>query len=126
MNIFVSYTTRDSHINHDSLLSIVEPISTLGKPFIDLLHNDSLDKQRRVEDELDNSNLFVLLKSESIKSSKWVEWEVDKANSLGIPIKIIRIVNNIPLFNQVVMAINDDFSITRIGIKKHLLNNATQ
>lgn len=106
MNIFVSYTTRDSHINSDSLSLIVEPISKLGIPFIDLLHNDSSDKQKRVEDELSNSNLFVLLESESIKSSKWVRWEVDKANSLGIPIKKIRIVNDIPLINQVVAAIS--------------------
>ncbi|MGF1878798.1 TIR domain-containing protein [Photobacterium frigidiphilum] len=104
MNVFVSYTTRDSHINSDSLSSIVEPISKLGRPFIDLLHNDSIDKQKRVEDELDNSNLFVLLESESIQSSKWVRWEVNKANSLGIPIKAIKIVNDIPLLNQVVAA----------------------
>ncbi|HIF9214741.1 TPA: TIR domain-containing protein [Photobacterium damselae] len=105
MNIFVSYTTRDPHINSDSLSSIVEPISKLGKPFIDLLHNDSSDKQKRVEEELDNSNLFVLLESESIESSIWVRWEVDKANSLGIPIIKIRIVNDIPLVTQVVAAI---------------------
>lgn len=105
MNIFVSYTTRDCFINYDSLLSIVEPISILGQPFIDLVHNDSIDKQKRVEDELDKSNLFLLLESSSIQSSKWVKWEINKAKSLGIPIKSINIVDTISLKKQLLNAL---------------------
>ncbi|MFA1562978.1 TIR domain-containing protein [Aliivibrio fischeri] len=105
MKIFVSYTTRDSIINHESLATLVEPISIFGKPFIDLIHNDSEDKQARVESELKESNILLLLRTNSIQYSKWVKWEVTTALNLGIPIKMINVENMMPTNNQLIAAI---------------------
>lgn len=82
--IFVSYTTRDSIINKDSLVSLLHVISTLGKPFIDLIHNDSPMKQARVKLELQSSSVLLLLDTASIEQSHWVQWEIEMAKSCGI------------------------------------------
>ncbi|WP_420791205.1 TIR domain-containing protein [Enterovibrio gelatinilyticus] len=64
-----------------------------SEPYIDLLHNDSLDKQARVKDELINSDVILLLESDAISDSPWVQWEIETATSLGIVVKPICIRN---------------------------------
>lgn len=105
--IFVSYTTRDAIINKDSLAYFLRPISTLGKPFIDLIHNNSKLRQARVEEELKNSSLLVLLETKSARLSQWVQWEIKTAEEYGIPIKIIKIGNAIPSERQIINAIQN-------------------
>jgi len=105
--IFVSYTTRDAIINKDSLAYFLRPISTLGKPFIDLIHNNSKFRQARVEAELKNSSLLLLLETKSAKLSQWVQWEIKTAEEYGIPIKIIKIGNAIPSERQIINAIQN-------------------
>lgn len=104
--IFVSYTTRDSIINKDSLASLLRIISTLGKPFIDLIHNDSPMKQARVKSELQNSTLLLLLETASVEQSRWVQWEIAMAKSCGIPVKSIKISNVMPTKQQLIVALN--------------------
>ena len=104
--IFVSYTTRDSIINKKSLTSLLHIISTLGKPFIDLIHNDSQMKQARVKSELLNSSLFLLLETASVEQSHWVQWEIEMAKSCGIPVKSIKISNTMPTKQQLIVALN--------------------
>lgn len=104
--IFVSYTTRDSIINKKSLGVLLRIISTFGKPFIDLIHNDSPMKQDRVKYELQNSSLLLLLETESVKQSHWVQWEIEMAKSCGIPIKSIKIINVMPTKQQLIAALN--------------------
>lgn len=84
--IFISYTIRDEIINVDFLLNIERRINAIGSPFIDLLHNDSLNKQARVFNELMNSDIFILLKTKEILNSEWVEKEISLANKIKIPI----------------------------------------
>ena len=86
MNIFVSYTTRDSHINKEYLASISNIISSFGSPYIDLLDNYATDKQTHVETMLNSSDLVLLLSSELINESQWVHWELTQAKKLNIPI----------------------------------------
>lgn len=66
-------------------------MSCIGSPFVDLIHNDSADKQARVEIELLNADLLLLLETESINLSPWVKWEVNSAIEMGIPIVPVKI-----------------------------------
>jgi hypothetical protein len=86
MRIFVSYTTRDTEINRNLLLWISEILKSHGVPFIDVIHNDSSNRQSRVKKELDSADIVLLLKSKSIEKSKWVSWEINRAKSQDIPI----------------------------------------
>ncbi|WP_156388207.1 MULTISPECIES: TIR domain-containing protein [unclassified Pseudomonas] len=104
--IFVSYTTRDSIINMESLASLLHTISSLGKPFIDLIHNNSPMKQARVKSELQNSTLLLLLETASVEKSQWVQWEIKMAKSCGIPVKSIKIHNIMPTKQQLIVALN--------------------
>ena len=65
-------------------MSLLHVISTLGKPFIDLIHNDSPMKQARVKLELQSSSVLLLLDTASIEQSHWVQWEIEMAKSCGI------------------------------------------
>ncbi|MGS0695388.1 hypothetical protein [Shewanella sp. 0m-4] len=94
MNIFVSYTTRDKIINRQLLEDASEVLSTYGNFYIDLLHNDSLDKQAHVRHMLSQSNLLVLIESCSIKESSWVQWELREAERIGIPVLYVPAMSN--------------------------------
>ncbi len=86
MNIFVSYTTRNNEVTINSLVDLSNKLNSFGKVFIDLLDNDSADKQQRVIDELERSDLLILIKSLSTLDSEWVTYEVIRAKDLNIPI----------------------------------------
>ncbi|MCG3470136.1 toll/interleukin-1 receptor domain-containing protein [Xenorhabdus bovienii] len=89
MNIFVSYTTRDDNVDKTLLESISEIVSLYGHCYIDLLHNTEKDKQRHVEFMLSQANLLILIASNSIFTSKWVQWELSEAKRCCIPIIIV-------------------------------------
>lgn len=86
MGIFISYTTRDYYINRELLIRVSKEVSEYGSFYIDLLHNNSINKQQHVELMLSQATLVVLLNSESINQSEWVQWELHEAVSKGIPI----------------------------------------
>ena len=86
MNIFVSYTTRDSYVDLALLEATSDYLSEFSNPYIDILHNDSIDKQSHVENMLCQSNIVLLLESLSINNSKWVQWELNEASNKGIPV----------------------------------------
>ncbi|MDN3562629.1 TIR domain-containing protein [Vreelandella neptunia] len=86
MNIFVSYTTRDSYIDKEFLAFISNNVSIFGLPYIDLLDNYATDKQTHVETMLHSSDLVLLLSSKLINESHWVHWELTQAKKLNIPI----------------------------------------
>ncbi len=71
MRIFVSYTTRDKYINLTRLRDVFSVMSQFGLVYIDLLHNDSQDRQRRVENELALSSTVVFLKTPAVSKSVW-------------------------------------------------------
>ena len=85
MNIFVSYTTRDDYIEKNYLLEAEAILSKYGRVYVDLLHNDSIEKQQRVHDELLASDVLVLIRSESVRESEWVNWEIRTAKDNLIP-----------------------------------------
>lgn len=84
MKIFVSYTTRDEFITRDFLVDLESKISDLGDIYIDLIHNHSENKQARVESELKQSDVFLLISTDSIKNSPWVRWEMDTAELIDL------------------------------------------
>lgn len=86
MNIFVSYTTRNNEVTINSLINFSKKISSLGKIFIDLIDNNSNDKQGRIIEELKKTELLILIKSKSSFESKWVKLELENAGKLKIPI----------------------------------------
>ena len=85
-NIFVSYTIRDNVINVEFLRKIKDILDVFGKPFIDLLHNDSFNKQNRIEKELAKSDCLILINTIKTKESEWVIKELSIANQRRIPI----------------------------------------
>lgn len=85
-NIFVSYTVRDNIITLDFLRSIEKMLLMFGTPFIDLLHNDSINKQDRIEKELAKSNCLILINTILAKKSNWVIKELSIAKDRNIPI----------------------------------------
>ncbi len=106
MNIFISYTLRDKAMTVDYLKSISEVVSVYGKPFVDIIHNDAKDKQKFVIEQLDNSDLVVLLNTDSISQSKWVKLEIERASK-----------NNTPIIN---IPLNDNQSSNLSYINKYL------
>lgn len=84
MKIFVSYTTRDNFVTKDFLINLESKISDLGDIYIDLIHNHSENKQARVESELQQADIFLLINTDSIKNSPWVRWEIETADSIDL------------------------------------------
>jgi hypothetical protein len=86
MNIFVSYTTRNNEVTIDSLINFSNKISPFGKIFIDLIDNNSNDKQGRINEELKKTELLILIRSKSSLHSEWVKFELESAEKLKIPV----------------------------------------
>ena len=86
MNIFVSYTTRNNEVTVNSLINFSNKVNSFGKIFVDLLDNNSLDKQGRIIEELEKSDILVLIKSNSTYNSEWVKLELEIANKINIPV----------------------------------------
>lgn len=86
MNIFISYTIKDKEISFDSLSSISRKLKHIGNVYIDIINNDSINKQERVFYELDNSDIVMLLITPNVYKSKWVIIELERAKERSIPI----------------------------------------
>lgn len=95
MEIFVSYTTRDYYINRKLLECVSEELSAYGEYYIDMLHNDSSDKQRHVEIMLSQARSLLLVSSSSVNESEWVQWELQEAERCQIPIITVHATPNI-------------------------------
>lgn len=96
MKVFVSYTVRDSIVTEDLLNQVHKMLVSFSDPYIDLIHNDSADKQARVKQELVESDVVLLLESDATSISPWVQWEIETAINLGIAVKPICIRNQLP------------------------------
>jgi hypothetical protein len=91
MKHFVCYTTRDKEINSELLKSFSNKLKKEGDVFIDMIDNDSEDKQGRVLSELDTSDILVLIETSSIYKSEWVSIELERAKAMNIPIRIVKL-----------------------------------
>lgn len=86
MKIFISYTTRNNEVTKSSLINFSNKVSSFGQVFIDLLDNNSLNKQRRIIEELEKSDILLLIKSESTFKSEWVKLELEGAKKMELPV----------------------------------------
>lgn len=86
---FICYTTKDTEITEEFLRKVKIFYSFSGEVYIDLLDNDSEDKQWRVLYELDRSDCLVLIQTKSIYDSKWVQIELERAKYNKIEICIV-------------------------------------
>lgn len=91
MRIFVSYTTRDEVLTKGLLSKLYEKLSLNNHVYIDLLHNNSENKQKRVFDELAKSEIVLLITTDSINQSNWVNLELEYAEKMDIRIVQISI-----------------------------------
>ena len=83
IRIFISYTTRDFYLDRDKLAEIDHLASSYGFVFIDALHNDSFNPQRRVEQELIEASVVLFIRTSGCSRSEWVGWERHKAVEYG-------------------------------------------
>ena len=83
MRIFVSYTIRDSYLDRGRLSDIDEVVQQFGAVFVDALHNDSDDRQARVEAELTGASIVLFVRTSGFVHSQWVNWERRKAAEDG-------------------------------------------
>jgi hypothetical protein len=89
MKYFVSYTTRDKEITIGMLRAFSEFLKKSGEVFIDIIDNNSMDKQNRVIAELDSSDILLLIETKSTYFSTWVIIEIERATLKQIPIRKI-------------------------------------
>ena len=75
MKLFVSYTTRDGYISHKRLRDVSRVLENHGRAFVDAIHNDSADRQARVEQEIVAADLVVFLETSGFSTSTWVARE---------------------------------------------------
>jgi hypothetical protein len=87
MKYFISYTTRDKIVTKGFLGKINEFFLAKGEVYIDLLHNNSSNKQERVLRELNKCDELVLIETKSINESNWVRIELEEAKKLNKKIK---------------------------------------
>lgn len=91
MLVFCSYTLRDGLVTIEKLRKLKKLISKSADCYIDILDNDSIDKQKRVVEELNKAQLVLVLMSPDLKKSAWVKEEYRIANENNIPIVEISI-----------------------------------
>ena len=91
MLVFCSYTLRDGLVTIEKLRKLKEIISQSAACYVDILDNDSIDKQERVVEELNKAQLVLVLMSPDLKKSAWVKEEYRIANEKKIPIVEINI-----------------------------------
>lgn len=85
--IFISYTTRNNDVDKSLLMSIESELKIYGDVYIDLLHNDNIiDPQSTVMEMLIKSDILIVLDTYRIHESRWVAYELEKANENNIPI----------------------------------------
>lgn len=86
---FVSYTQKDPEVTEDLLLAYKRQQPLNVDTFVDVLDNDSISRQDRVNAELYGADDLHLINSPSALDSVWVQYELRIARALGIPVKYV-------------------------------------
>ena len=89
VKLFFSYTVRDGYIDRSFLADLCNSIPSKIQPFVDLLHNDSVDFQRRIYTEIVGSDLCIALQSPLFFTSPWARYELELCHSLEKSISIV-------------------------------------
>lgn len=84
---FVCYTKRDPEITEDLLIAYKRQQPLNVDTFVDVLDNDSYNRQERVKAELYAADDVHLINSPSAIDSYWVQYELRIARALGKPVK---------------------------------------
>jgi TIR domain. len=84
--VFISYTVRDNLVDEHFLNELNELLNKSFYVFIDYLHNDSINKQDRIEKEITSSDILFLIITKQIFYSEWVLQEIEIAKKMNIPI----------------------------------------
>lgn len=98
--VFVSYTLRDESVTIEKLNSLKRQMPLSTDSFIDIIDNNSEDKQARVDWELEHSDQMLLVNSENYLTSEWVLHELYRAWSLKLPVN--KISTDIKIVNAMV------------------------
>lgn len=77
--IFVIYTTRDECVNSNSLNKIYNELKKYGDVFIDILHNNSIEKQEYVIKKLHECSSIVIVDTPELEKSEWAKLELNIA-----------------------------------------------
>lgn len=94
MRLFVSYTLKDGYLDISVLLKVKKLYRNCDSCYIDIIDNDSEDKQGRVEQELQSADALLLIETPMVMHSKWVRYELNVAKNRNIVI-IKSDINNI-------------------------------
>lgn len=97
MKIFISYTVHDKAVTDVLLKKIGREMSSFAEPYIDLLNENSL--QENVEKAVRESALLLLIETENVYKSKWVEKELEIARKCNIPI--------VPMTAEQILSLNE-------------------
>lgn len=84
MRIFVSYTLKDGYLDKSILLQVKKLYQNSTSCYIDIIDNDSRDKQSRVEQELQIADALLLIETPLVMESKWVRYELEVAKNRNI------------------------------------------
>lgn len=84
MRLFVSYTLKDGYLDTSILLKVKELYKDYDSCYIDIIDNDSIDKQGRVEQELHSADALLLIETPMVMQSKWVRYELNIAKNRNI------------------------------------------
>ncbi|MHA3080446.1 toll/interleukin-1 receptor domain-containing protein [Acinetobacter sp. ANC 3791] len=90
MNFFICYTLRDNILTQSDFEKIRQYFSKNGECFIHFFHPE-IDSQKKIEDEILNSDILILIRTEKSFSSPWVLMELKLAKKISIPIFYISI-----------------------------------
>jgi len=77
--IFLIYTTYDKMVNKETLDKMCKELEEYGDVFVDLLHNNALNKQEYVLQKLLEATSIVLVNSPEIMGSRWAQLEIKLA-----------------------------------------------
>lgn len=88
---FISYSMADKIITLDLLKKLRKRLEKDANCYVDILDNDSNNKQARVVAELLDSDKLILVNTPNCKKSKWVQLELSIAKNNGIGIHILNI-----------------------------------
>ncbi len=86
--VFISYTLREKGISIERLVLLKQWFNKFDfiDTYIDILDNCGEDHQEYVENQLKKADVVLLIHSDGIESSEWVEKEIQIARECNIPI----------------------------------------
>ena len=125
MNIFVSYTLRDRILSVSLLRRINTVLSGLGTPYIDLLHNNSIDPQHHVLEMVDLSTVLIACITPRFFQSEWVQEELMMARKRQLPIFYLHMERGWQEGHELEIALRNMYAI-RSGIVKNRVSTVTE